>query len=87
MEGTWGIAAVWLGLALIVSLISIRFKMSVAELPEVVAVVDEVDEVRQSTEAYFRQIGEAAVEYARSRGVARDDREVSGRFACTNPWN
>lgn len=30
MEGTWGIAAVWLGLALIASLISIRFKMSVA---------------------------------------------------------
>jgi Kef-type K+ transport system membrane component KefB len=30
VEGTWGIAAVWLGLALIASLISIRFRMSVA---------------------------------------------------------
>ena len=30
MELTWGIAAVWLGLALIASLLSIRFKMSVA---------------------------------------------------------
>ena len=30
MEGTWGIAAVWLGLALVASLLSIRFKMSVA---------------------------------------------------------
>ena len=30
MELTWGIAAVWLGLALIASLLSIRFKISVA---------------------------------------------------------
>ena len=30
MELTWGIAAVWLGLALVASLLSIRFKMSVA---------------------------------------------------------
>jgi nucleotide-binding universal stress UspA family protein len=43
--------------------------LSVAEMPEVVAMVDEVDELRQSTDDYFRQIGEAAVEYARSRGV------------------
>jgi len=30
MEQTWGIAAVWLGLALVASLLSIRFKLSVA---------------------------------------------------------
>ncbi len=30
METTWGIAAVWLGLALVASLLSIRFRMSVA---------------------------------------------------------
>jgi Kef-type K+ transport system membrane component KefB len=30
MELTWGIAAIWLGLTLIASLLSIRFKMSVA---------------------------------------------------------
>ncbi len=30
MELTWGIAAVWLGLALVASLLSIRYKMSVA---------------------------------------------------------
>ena len=30
MELTWGIAAIWLGLALVASLLSIRFKMSVA---------------------------------------------------------
>ena len=30
MELTWGIAAIWLGPALIASLLSIRFKMSVA---------------------------------------------------------
>jgi nucleotide-binding universal stress UspA family protein len=44
--------------------------VSVAEVPEVVAMIDEVDEMRQSAEGHFRQIGEAAVEYARSRGVA-----------------
>ena len=42
---------------------------SVAEMPEVVAMVDEVDELRQSSDEFFRKIGEAAVEYARSRGV------------------
>jgi nucleotide-binding universal stress UspA family protein len=31
--------------------------------------VDEVDEVRQGAESHFRQIGEAAVQFARSRGV------------------
>lgn len=55
--------------------------LSVAELPEVVAMVDEVDEVRQSTEAYFRQIGEAAVEYARSRGVTLRALVVRGHAA------
>ena len=32
MELTWGVAAIWLGLALVASLLSIRFKMSVALL-------------------------------------------------------
>lgn len=44
--------------------------LGVAEIPEVVGMVDEVDEIRQETETHFRQIGEAAVNYARSRGVA-----------------
>jgi nucleotide-binding universal stress UspA family protein len=44
--------------------------LGVAESPEVVGMVDEVDEIRQGTEAHFRQICEAAVNYARSRGVA-----------------
>jgi nucleotide-binding universal stress UspA family protein len=43
--------------------------IGVAELPEVVGLVDEVDELRQSADERFRQIGEAAVNYARSRGV------------------
>ena len=43
--------------------------LSVAELPEVVAMVDEVDEIRQSADEFFRKIAEAAVEYAKSRGV------------------
>jgi nucleotide-binding universal stress UspA family protein len=42
--------------------------VSVVVLPEVVGMVDEVDELRESTEAHFRKIGGAAVEYARSRG-------------------
>ena len=44
--------------------------LGVAEMPEIVGMVDEVDELRQSTEGHFRRIGEAAAEYARSRGVA-----------------
>jgi nucleotide-binding universal stress UspA family protein len=43
--------------------------VGVAVLPEVVGMVDEVDELRQSADDRFRQIGEAAVNYARSRGV------------------
>lgn len=44
--------------------------LGVAEVPEVVGMVDEVDEIRRSAEGHFRRIGEAAVAYARSRGVA-----------------
>lgn len=55
--------------------------LSVAEMPEVVAMADEVDEIRQSTEAHFRKIGEAAVEYARSRGVALRSVVVRGHAA------
>ncbi len=44
--------------------------LGVAEVPEVVGMVDEVDEIRQGTEAHFRQLCEAAVNYGRSRGVA-----------------
>lgn len=43
--------------------------LGVAELPEVVGMIDEVDELRQSAENHFRQVGEAAVNYASSRGV------------------
>src|SRR5262245_19099423 len=43
--------------------------ISVAAFPEVVSTVGEADEVRRSAEARYRQIGEAAVEYAKSRGV------------------
>jgi Kef-type K+ transport system membrane component KefB len=39
MELTWGIAAIWLGLALVASLLSIRFKMSVALVEILVGVV------------------------------------------------
>jgi|YNPNPStandDraft_1061719.scaffolds.fasta_scaffold225939_1 nucleotide-binding universal stress UspA family protein len=57
------------------------FALSVAELPEVVAMVDEVDEWRQSADEYFRKIGEAAVEYARSRGVKLRSFVVRGHAA------
>lgn len=39
MEGTWGIAAVWMGLALVASLISIRFKLSVALIEILIGVI------------------------------------------------
>ena len=55
--------------------------VSVAEVPEVVAMVDEVDEMRHSADDYFRQIGEAAVEYARSRGVKLRNVVVRGHAA------
>ena len=55
--------------------------LSVAEMPEVVAMVDEVDELRRSADDYFRTIGEAAVAYARSRGVKLRHVVVRGHAA------
>jgi nucleotide-binding universal stress UspA family protein len=55
--------------------------LSVAELPEVVAMVDEVDVIRQNADDYFRQIGEAAVEYAKSRGAVLKAVAVRGHAA------
>ena len=55
--------------------------LSVAELPEVVAMVDEVDSIRQNADDYFRQIGEAAVEFAKSRGVTLRSVVVRGHAA------
>jgi nucleotide-binding universal stress UspA family protein len=42
--------------------------LSIAEVPEVVAMIGEVDEMRQRTEEQFKHIGEAAVAFARGRG-------------------
>jgi nucleotide-binding universal stress UspA family protein len=55
--------------------------IGVAEMPEVVGMVDEVDELRQGAENQFRGIGEAAVEYARSRGVTLRSVIVRGHAA------
>jgi nucleotide-binding universal stress UspA family protein len=55
--------------------------LSVAELPEVVAMVDEVDEIRQSADEFFRKIAEAAVEYAKSRGITLRPVVVHGHAA------
>ncbi len=55
--------------------------ISVAEVPEIVGMVDEVDELHQNAEAHYRQIGEAAVEFARSRGVALRSVVVRGHAA------
>jgi nucleotide-binding universal stress UspA family protein len=55
--------------------------IGVAEVPEVVGMVDEVDELRRGAEAHFRQIGEAAVEFARSRGVVLRSFVVRGHAA------
>jgi nucleotide-binding universal stress UspA family protein len=55
--------------------------LSVAEVPEVVAMVDEVDEIRRSADDYFREIGEGAVGYAKSRGVKLRHLVVRGHAA------
>jgi len=55
--------------------------ISVAEVPEVVGMMDEVDEIRQNAEQHFRQIGEAAVEFARTRGVTIRSVVVRGHAA------
>jgi nucleotide-binding universal stress UspA family protein len=55
--------------------------IGVAEVPEIVGTIDEVDELRESAEGHFRQIGEAAAEFARSRGVALRSVVVRGHAA------
>jgi nucleotide-binding universal stress UspA family protein len=55
--------------------------IGVAEVPKVVGMVDEVDEVRQAAEAHFHEIAKAAVEYARSRSVALRSVVVRGHAA------
>jgi nucleotide-binding universal stress UspA family protein len=55
--------------------------IGVAEVPEVVGMIDEVDEIRESAESHFRQLGEAAVEFARSRGVVLHSIVVRGHAA------
>jgi nucleotide-binding universal stress UspA family protein len=55
--------------------------LSVAELPEVVAMVDEVDSIRQNADDYFRKIGQAAIEFAKTRGVALRSVVVRGHAA------
>ncbi|MCS7023033.1 MAG: universal stress protein [Gemmataceae bacterium] len=57
--------------------------ISVAEVPAVVGLVDEVDELRQNAENHLREIGQAAVEYARSRGVVLRSVVVRGHAAET----
>lgn len=55
--------------------------LSVAEVPEVVGMVDEVDELREGAESHFRQVGEAALEYTRSRGVVLRSVVIRGHAA------
>jgi nucleotide-binding universal stress UspA family protein len=43
--------------------------LSVVELPGVAGVVGEIEGLREGAEAHFHEIGQAAVAYARSRGV------------------
>jgi nucleotide-binding universal stress UspA family protein len=55
--------------------------IGVAEVPEVVGMVDEVDELRRGAEAHFRLIGEAAVVFARNRSVIPRSVVVRGHAA------
>jgi nucleotide-binding universal stress UspA family protein len=55
--------------------------IGVAEVPEVVGMMDEVDELRRGAEARFAEIGQAAAEFARSRGVGLRSVVVRGHAA------
>jgi len=55
--------------------------IGVAEVPEVVGMMDEVDELRRGAEAHFRMLGEAAVAFAQSRGVTLRSVVVRGHAA------
>ena len=55
--------------------------IGVAEVPEVVGMMDEVDELRRGAEAHFRLLGEAAVAFAQSRGVSPRSVVVRGHAA------
>jgi nucleotide-binding universal stress UspA family protein len=55
--------------------------LGVVELPAVAGVVGEIEALREGTEGHFRQLGQAAVEYARSRGMALRSVVVRGHPA------
>lgn len=55
--------------------------LSVAEAPQVVGMVDEVDELNRSAEEHYRRIGEAAAAFARTKGVALRSVVVRGHAA------
>jgi nucleotide-binding universal stress UspA family protein len=55
--------------------------IGVVEVPEIVGTMDEVDELRESAEDHFRQLSEAAVEFARSRGIVLRSVVVRGHAA------
>jgi len=55
--------------------------LGVVELPEVGGMIDEVDEMQRTAEGRFKEIGDAAVQYARSRGVALRSVTVRGHAA------
>jgi nucleotide-binding universal stress UspA family protein len=55
--------------------------IGVAEVPEVVGMVDEVDELRRGAEAHFGLIGQAAMAFAHSRSVSLRSVVVRGHAA------
>ena len=55
--------------------------IGVAEVPEVVGMVDEVDELRRGAESRFLELGKSAMEFARIRGVALRSVVVRGHAA------
>jgi nucleotide-binding universal stress UspA family protein len=55
--------------------------IAVAEVPEVVGMMDEVDELRRGAEAHFAAISEAAVAFAKGRGVHLRSVVVRGHAA------
>jgi nucleotide-binding universal stress UspA family protein len=55
--------------------------LSVAQIPEVVGMIDEVDELRRAAEEQYRMIGDKAAQFARSKGIALRSVVVRGHAA------
>jgi nucleotide-binding universal stress UspA family protein len=57
--------------------------LGVAQLPESAELIGEIEEIRQQTEGHLRFVGEAAVEYAKRKGIELRSVVLRGHVADT----